>query len=96
MIDGAEFNNPKKSIKRKNQAKMAKSKNLLKPKNYNFSPNFKNIEAGPSFFTFKSRLVFTKLRQAVIEALTLYHLDLKCHIRIEIDTSRYVISRIQS
>lgn len=41
---------------------MTKSKNLVKPKNQNFSLNSKNTNTSLGFFTHKARLVFIKLK----------------------------------
>ena len=76
----------KKSEKLKDQ-KMSKSQKLAKSKkqskNRN-SPNFDATEVGSSFSTPKARTAFTK-------ALIFWHLDLECHIWIEIDASGYAI-----
>ena len=51
---------------------------------------------GLDFFTLGTRLVFTKLRQAFVKALVLYHIDLKHHIQIEMDVSGYAIDGVLS
>ena len=76
MIGGSEATNP---IKGKNQAKMTKSKILIKSKNYDF-PKSKTEEVGTSFLTPKTRLIFIQLRQAFVEAPILNHFDLESHI----------------
>ena len=62
MISDGEVTNQINSIKRKNQAKITKSKILIKSKNHDFFLNFRNIKARPGFFTPKTRLAFIKLR----------------------------------
>ena len=74
--------------------KIAKSKNLVKSKNQDFSPNFRNMKIEPGFLTPKARLAFTKLRQALIETSIFYHFDPECHIRIETNVSGYAIGEI--
>ena len=44
----------------------------------------------------EAKLAFTKLRQAFLKALILYHFNLKRHIWIETDVSGYTISKILS
>ena len=39
-------------------------------------------------------MTFTKLRQAFIKALILYHFDPKHHIRVKMDVSGYVIGEV--
>ena len=46
------------------------------------------------FLTSEARLAFTKLRQAFIKAMILYHFDSECHIRVETDASSYIIDRV--
>ena len=75
---------------------MAKSKNLVRPKNPDFSPNFKNINIGLGFLIPKTRLVFTKLKQVFIETLIYYYFYSKYYIRIEINIFEYVISKTLS
>ena len=48
------------------------------------------------FLTSGARMTFTKLKQAFIKALILYHFDLKCHIWVETDSSGYAIDRALS
>ena len=93
-VGANEATNQTNSTKRKNQAKTTKFKILVKSKNYDFPPNFRNMKAGTGFFIQEARLVLTQLRQAFIEAPILHHLDPKCHIWIETNASRYVIVRI--
>ena len=69
---------------------------MIKSKNHDFSSNSKNMEVKPSFFTFKARLAFTKLRQIFVKALIFYYFNPKCHIQIEINISKYAINRILS
>lgn len=52
--------------------------------------------SGPDLITPRAGLAFAKLRQAFIEALIFYYFDLECHICIEINISRYVISQVLS
>lgn len=44
------------------------------------------------FLTFKTRQVFTKLRQTLVEAPILNHFDLEHHICIQIDVFSYAMS----
>ena len=69
---------------------------MIKSKNDNFLPNSRNIEARPGFLIPKTRLAFTKLKQAFVETLIFYHFDPKCHIQIETNTSGYAIGEILS
>ena len=48
------------------------------------------------FLTPGAKLAFTKLRQAFLKALILYHFDPECHIRIKTDVSGYAISGVLS
>ena len=80
MIDNIEIINQISSIKRKNEAISTKSKILIKPKNHDFPLNSRNMDIKPSFFIFKARLAFTKLRQAFLKALILYYFDSECYI----------------
>ena len=93
MVSGNEATN---FIKRKNQAKTTKSKILVKSKNYGFPPYSRNREAGMGFFTPKTRLAFTQLRQAFVKAPILYHFHPKSYIRNETDTSGYAIGGVLS
>ena len=54
------------------------------------------MEAEPGFFTSKAKLAFTKLSQTFVKALILHYFDLKYHIQIETDISKYIISKILS
>lgn len=80
-------------IKGKNQVKITKSKIIIKIKNYNFLPNSKNIKTKPDFFILKARLVFTKLKQIFIETSNLHYFDLKYHIWIKTNASKYAIGK---
>ena len=82
--------------KGKKHAKTTKSKILVKSKNHDFPPNSRNRKARTSFFTSEARLAFTQLRQAFVKTLILHYFDPENHIRIEIDTSGYVIGSIVS
>ena len=84
------------STKKKNQAKITKFKILVKSKNHDFPLNSKNVEAEPGFLISKAKLAFTKLRQAFVEAPISHYFNLKYHIRIETNVSRYAISKILS
>ena len=75
---------------------MTKSKILVKSKNCDFLPNYRNMEAESGFFIFIARLAFTKLRQAFVKTPILYYYDPKCHIWIKTNVSRYAINRILS
>ena len=81
ILGDGEATNP---IKRKNQAKTTKSKNLVKSKNHDF-PKSRTEELGTGFLTLKTRLVFIQLKQAFVEALILYHFNPESHIWIETD-----------
>lgn len=72
------------------QTKLAKSKNTMKPNFLAECQLLADASSGSGFFTFKNRLVFTKLRQVSIKALIFHYFDLKCHIHIKIDISSYV------
>ena len=48
------------------------------------------------FLTLRARLIFTKLKQAFVKVLILYHFNLKRYFRIKIDTSGYAISGVFS
>ena len=71
MVGGGKATN---LIKGKNQAKTTKSKILVKSKNYDF-PKSRTEQAKTGFFTPKTRLAFTQLRQAFIEVLIFYYFD---------------------
>ena len=66
---------------------MSKSKNSSKSK---------KTVGSSDFLTSRSKLAFTKLKQAFFKALILYHFDPECHIRIETDVSGYAISGVFS
>ena len=59
IVGDSKATNQANSKKRKNQAKTMKSKILVKSKNHDFPPNFRNKKAGTSFFIPKARLAFT-------------------------------------
>ena len=70
-------------------------------KTFKFKNLFKKLSkskktVGSDFFTSRSRLAFTKLRQLFVKAPILYHFDLECHIRVETDASGYAIVGIFS
>ena len=69
----------------KNHQKISKFKKLFKPKKTKLC-----------FFIFKTRLAFTKLKQAFVKVPIFYHFDPKCHIWIEMDVLSYVICGIFS
>ena len=77
MVGGGEATN---LTKRKNQAKITKSKILVKSKSYDFPPNSRNREAGMGFLTLKARLAFIQLRQTFIKAPIFHNFDLESHI----------------
>ena len=82
IVGSGEVSNYISSIKQKNQAKITKSKNLLKSKNRDFPLNSKNMEAGSGFLTPKARLALIKLRQVFIKTLIFHHFNSICNIRI--------------
>ena len=59
IVDNDEATNQTNPIKRKKQAKMTKSINLVKSKNHEFFLNSRNRKAGMSFLIPKARLTFT-------------------------------------
>ena len=59
LNSGGETTNQSNSIK-KNQAKITKSKILVKSKNHDVSLNSRNRKAETGFFTSKARLAFTQ------------------------------------
>ena len=83
------------TLEKKNPVKITKFKILIKSKNHDF-PNSKTEEARTGFLTPKTKLAFTQLRQAFVEAPILYHFDPKRHIRIETDASSYAIGGLLS
>ena len=87
-IDNSEVEDDK--IWKKDQ-KTSKSKNLFKSQNL-----FKSKKTELDFFTFRARMVFTKLRQMFVRAVIFHHFDLEYHIRVEMDVSGYAISEILS
>ena len=58
------------------------------------SSMFKKMVGFLNFFTLRTRLAVTKLRQAFVKALIFYHFYLKYHIQIEINALGYAISRV--
>ena len=60
MVSDSDASNQTNSTKVKNQEKMTKFKILVKSKNHDFSPNFRNIEVRTGFFTLKARLAFNQ------------------------------------
>ena len=92
VVGGNKATNP---IKRKNPVKTTKSKILIKSKNHDF-PKSRPEKAGTGFLTSKTRLAFTQLRQAFVEAPILYYFNPETHIRIETDVSGYTIGSILS
>ena len=80
MINDSKVTNQINFIKRKYQAKITKSKILVKSKNHDFFPNFRNIEVGPGFFTSKAKLIFTMLKQIFVKTSILHHFDLEYYI----------------
>ena len=59
----------------------------------NLSKSKKTLRSS-NFFTPRTKLAFTKLRQAFIKALILHHFDPKHYIRIETDASGYAIGGV--
>ena len=66
-----------------------KSKNLVK-----FQASLQSSRLG--FLILKARLTSTKLKQAFIKALILYHFHPDCHICIETDVFGYAIGEVFS
>ena len=63
----------------------------------NFQKSSKSQKTvGSNFFTSRTRLVFTKLRQVFVKALIIYYFDLKRHIQIETDISSYAMGEVLS
>lgn len=58
------------------------------------SSKLRSNKAG--YLTLNARVAFTQLRYAFIEALILYHFNLKLYIRIETNATSYTISRVLS
>ena len=48
------------------------------------------------FLTFEAKIAFIKLRKIFVKAPILYHFDLECHIRVEIDVLGYAIVGVLS
>ena len=74
---------------------MTKSKKWIRTKKAEVSRP-RNLGQSRMFFTVDTRMTFTKLRQAFVEASILNHFDSKRHIQIEINALDYVIGRILS
>ena len=74
-------------IEKKGQ-KTSKFKNLFKK----LSKFKKTVRL--DFFIFKTRLAFTKLRQAFFKAPILHHFDSKRHIQIKTDALGYIINNV--
>ena len=70
---------------------MAKSKNPT-----NLSKIIDANVKATRFLTFKTRVIFTQLRQAFTKALILWYFDPEYHIRIETDASIYAIGEVLS
>ena len=72
--------------------------NLSKNKKSKNSTYMLNIGAmrEPNFLTSNTKKVFNHLQLAFIKAPILQHFDLKSHIQIKINMSRYAIGRILS
>lgn len=63
--------------------KLAKSNNLIQLNKF-----------GTDFFISEIKLVFTKLKQVLIKISIIYQFILRYYIQIEINISRYAISRV--
>ena len=96
MIGGDKATKQANSTKKKNQAKTTKSKILVKSKNHDFPPDSRNKKVGIGFFTPKTRLAFTHLKQTFVEAPIFHHFNLKSYIWIETDASGYAIGNVLS
>ena len=96
IVDSGKVINQTGSTKRKNQAKISKSKILVKSQNHDISLNSRNRKAGMGFFTPETRLTFTQLMPAFVKALIFYHFNQKNHIRIETNALSYEIDGILS
>ena len=79
MIIDNKVNN-QKSFTKKNLVKIAKSKNLIRPKNYGFSSNSRNLSTRSGFFILGAKLAFIKLKQVLIKASILYYFNLEYQI----------------
>lgn len=69
---------------------------MIKFKNGDFFLQFKNIKAELGFLTLKVRQKFIKLREVFVKAPVFYYFNPEYYIKIEIDISRYIMSRILS
>ena len=76
-----------------NLENLAKSKKLAKSKTLKFA---KAHSSATVFFTTKTRLPFTQLRQAFTKAIILHRFYSDCHICIKRDPSGHAIGRFQS
>ena len=54
----------------------------------------RKIVSSLDFFTNKTRLTFTKLRQVFVKAPIFYHFDLKRYIQIEMNALGYAIGGV--
>ena len=93
----------KKSVKAKRsdltkakRSKIAKVEKLAQSKKPDFAKSKADEASGTEFLTPEARLVFTWLQNTFTEAPILHHFDLERHIRIETDTSGYVIGGVLS
>ena len=92
LIGGGEATNPTKG---KNQAKITKSKILVKSKSHDFLKS-RTEDAGTGFLIPKAKLAFIQLRQAFVKAPIFYYFDPKSLIWIKTDASGYTIGGILS
>ena len=78
----------------------ANDRNLSKSKKSKNAKSGKQTRIGatrkPTFLTLGAREAFNQLKQVFTKAPTLWHFDLECHIRIEIDASGYAIGGVLS
>ncbi len=96
MEDQGEKEPAQKSHKGQKGQKTAKSKKWIRAKKSEAS-RAKNLSSQVGlFFTADTRKVFTKLRQAFVEAPIPNHFDPECHIWIEMNASSYTIGGILS
>ena len=81
-IDGDEFDNSEVIDNKVGERvqKLSKSKKMIRL----------------DFFIFKVKLIFTKLKQAYVEALIFHHFNPEPHIQIETNISGYTIDRVFS
>ncbi len=83
----------KKVIKQQKAKKRLSLKKWIQAKKAKASKP-KNLSQKKTFFTFRARQAFIKLRQVFGKVSILNHFDLKHHICIETDVSRYAIDEI--